>query len=116
MNNTLEDVIIVAEKVAPILAGYLGGPMASAVVNILMTKYGIQDKTDYSSLVQNITNDPMKLQELEFHEREQVGASLVGLLTIVENRASNGLLWLLGIVFGIAFLGYLGFLLWMALS
>jgi hypothetical protein len=103
----LTELIPIVEKYAPVLASALGGPFAGTVLSILVALYKGSSKSDLLGLATNISADPFRLKEIEFQHQEQIGEQLVSLLEIVENRASNRVLWVSTIVFGMAFITYL---------
>ena len=105
----LKGLIAIAEKAAPVLAGYLGGPMGNLVVSLIATAYGVENKFDYQAMADQIAKNPYKLKELEISHREHVGDGLVSLLEKVEGRASNALLWVVGMGLLVLFAGYVFF-------
>lgn len=102
----LKDLVKMVERWAPMLASHLMGPYSGLILSILSSAYGTTNKFDLQELADQISNNPYRLKELEIQHREKVGDQLVGLLTIVEQRGSNALLWLMGLILGAVFLGY----------
>lgn len=102
----MKELIAVVERWAPMLANNLIGPYSGLILTILSSTYGTENKFDLKGLTDKILSNPYKLKELEIQHREKELDQLVGLLEIVEGRASNALLWLLVIVFASVFVIY----------
>jgi hypothetical protein len=105
----MKELVKLVEKWAPMLASNLIGPYSGLVMSILSAAYGTDSKFDLQALADKISSNPYKLKELEIQHREKVGDQLVQLLEIVEGRASNALIWLMAVIFGIAFVAYVIF-------
>jgi hypothetical protein len=101
-----KELAAVVAKWAPTLGSYIGGPLGSLALTAITSAYGLSDKFDLKTMADEILKNPYRLKELEIQHREKVGDQLVGLIEQIEGRASNGLLWAFGILFGIGFIIY----------
>ena len=98
---------ILIKEGAPIIASYLGTPLAGLVVSLIANHFGLPKDAKVDDIAKGIADNPLHVRSLEFEHRERLAHYFV---EIVEASTKSDLKWnvvILILVVVVVVFGYL---------